>query len=82
MNDYIIGHIRTFVPIAVGWVLAWLGNKLGIVDFADLGPELSGALISFLSAVYYGLVRLLAERWGWVGIFLGYNKAPAYKPPA
>lgn len=82
MNDYVIGHIRTIVPMLVGAALTWLGNQLGIVDLAALAPELSTGLVGVVSAIYYALVRLLAERWGWIGILLGYNKAPAYEASA
>lgn len=82
MNDYIIGHIRTIVPVAIGAFLVWVGNTTGLAGLDQLAPELVPAVTGFIIAVYYALVRALAERWGFVGVLLGYNKAPAYKEPA
>lgn len=78
MSDYIIGHIRTFTPILVGSFLSWLGRKLNIADLAEANADLIITVTGLMVAVYYALVRLLAEKWGWIGVFLGYNKAPAY----
>lgn len=83
MSDYVIGHIRTFVPIVVGAFFTWLGRKLNIAGMEEMSAQVTLALQGLLTAVYYALVRALAEKWGWVGAFLGYNKAPAYvEPPA
>ena len=77
MNDYIIGHIRTWVPIVVGALISFLVT-LGL----EINPETQTALIialtGLIQAVYYALVRALAEKWPWVGSFLGVNKAPEY----
>ena len=78
MNDYIIGHIRTYVPILVGFALTWLARELGIVLDDTTEANVIGAAVGLGAAVYYALVRLLAERWPWAGNLLGVNKAPAY----
>jgi len=77
MNDFVIGLIRTYVPIAVGAGVAWLVT-LG-VDL-DAGTQTSAviALTGALQAVYYTAVRYAAEKWPKAGILLGVNKAPAY----
>jgi len=78
MNDYVIGHIRTYVPIAVGFVLTWLARELGIVIDENTEANLVLAVAGLVSAIYYGAVRALAEKWPWIGSLLGKNKAPTY----
>lgn len=77
MNDFFIGLIRTYTPIAVGAALSWL-ITLGV----ELEPETQAAaviaLTGILQAAYYTLVRLAAERWPWAGSLLGVNIAPKY----
>jgi len=74
MNDYLVSHIRTFVPIVVGWVIVWLANIGFEVDSTEAVAAVTGAVI----AVYYALVRGLAQKWPNVGVLLGINKAPSY----
>ncbi len=78
MNDYIVGHIRTFVPIAVGALLTWLSTKYGILLSEDTAASTTAALTGIVIAVYYGAVRAAAQRYPQVGILLGVNKAPKY----
>lgn len=74
MNDYIIGHIRTLVPVLVGTIVTGL-TAWGIdVDSTGWVAALTGAFI----ALYYAIVRAAAERWPMVGILLGVNQAPKY----
>jgi hypothetical protein len=74
MSDYIVSLIRTYVPMAVGFVAAWL-LTLGIeIDSAAL--EL--ALVSILSGAYYALIRWAESRWPWFGKLLGKQTAPTY----
>ncbi len=74
LTDYVTGHIRTGVPILVGFLVG-LAAKYGI----DLNsPELVAAISGVAGAFWYGGVRALAERFPWAGILLGVNKAPKY----
>lgn len=77
MSDTIRSLIRTGVPIGVGAALAWLVT-LGI----DLPPEAGDGLIVFgtalLQGIYYTLVRVLEERWPWLGVLVGPGGAPVY----
>ncbi len=79
MNDYFIGHIRTFTPIIVGGFISWLAT-LGI----DIDPSTQVGLIVVLTgviqSVYYAIVRALAAKWAIFGSLLIVNKAPAYEP--
>lgn len=80
MSDFLVSQIRTYVPIAVGFVIAFLVSN-GVLD-ESTGQEatiaISTGLTAIASALYYFGVRLAAERWPWVGAFLGVNKAPTY----
>ena len=75
MNDLVIAFIRTWVPTIAGAIATWL-LSLGIeIDSAAL----AGIFFSVLSGIYCLTVRLLAEKWSWVGNLLGVNKAPVYE---
>jgi hypothetical protein len=78
INDYVIARIRTFVPIAVGAVVAWLATKWGVV----IDAETSAAGVSFIAglagAVWYQLGSWLATKFSWAGWLLGYPAAPGY----
>lgn len=81
MNDYVLSLVRTWVPVAVGSVLAWLAS-LGL----DLGAEAQVGLVTFLTglciAVYYALARGLERRWPALGtLLLGSSSKPVYAPP-
>lgn len=81
MNDYLIGHIRTWVPILVGVAVTWLARELGIVIDEATETNLVIGIVGAVSAVYYALIRGLAEKWPWIGTLLGVNKAPVYSQP-
>jgi len=77
MSNFVTGLIRTYVPIAVGAVVAWLLAS-GIEMDATSQAGAVVALTGFLQAAYYTAVRFAAEKWPKVGILLGVNKAPSY----
>jgi len=82
MNDYVISLIRTWVPVAVGAVAAWL-ISLGL----NLDPATSAAAITALTGVltagYYAIVRALETKFPWVGgLFLGHTAKPHYEKAA
>ena len=83
MSDWVIGQIRTYVPMIAGAVAAWLVAR-GVLD-ADTAQELQFGLVSAMTALfgglYYFVVRLVAKKWPGVGVLLGYNKQPAYFQP-
>jgi hypothetical protein len=80
LSDFIIAQIRTWVPAIVGAALTWLAS-FGL-DLWTVEAEWVSALTALFIGVYYLLVRVLAEKWGWFGYLLGYNKAPSYSDPA
>ncbi len=77
MSDFLLSLVRTYVPIAVGGVAAWL-ITLGIV----IDPEIQAAGVIFftgvITALYYFAARLLELKWPTFGLLLGARKAPAY----
>jgi hypothetical protein len=79
MSNFLIGLIRTWVPIGVGAFFAWLVT-LGVE--LDAGTQAAAviALTGLLQGGYYTAVRFLAEWKPSLGILLGVNKAPEYEP--
>lgn len=77
MSDLIISIIRTFVPIAIGSAITWLATKGVDVDENTKANIIAG-VTGLVSAIYYGVVRLLEEKWGAFGYLLGSPKKPTY----
>lgn len=84
-QDLILATIRTAVPAAVGWALAWLISRIpAVADFialvdgvlAQSAPGysvtilLTAAAIGLVTAAYYWVVRELGARWPIVERFL------------
>jgi hypothetical protein len=80
MSATITSLIRTYVPIVVGSLVAWL-ITLGVVLDPTVEAGLITALTGVLIAVYYTVVRLLEKRWPALGILLGAATAPTYVKP-
>lgn len=79
LNDYIIGHIRTLVPVAVGAAATWLASRYNIVIDDDTTASVIAAVTSLATAVYYIIVRAVAVWIPAAGVLLGVNKAPDYE---
>lgn len=78
-SDKIIGTIRTYVPSAVGFFLAWLIAKVPAVadviagidqqlmEAGFVGTTVSGLLVAITTALivalYYWLVRTIGQRY-------------------
>lgn len=80
MNDYFVSQVRTWVPVAVGAVLAWLASHGTDPHLSTTALEtLVAGLTGLFTALYYALARLLerhvSSKFGWL---LGYAKAPTY----
>lgn len=80
-SDYLTSLIRTWVPVIVGSVLAWLAAKTGIVLDENASGQVVLAVSAFFIGAYYGLVRWLEPRFPWLGWLLGSPKQPGYAPP-
>lgn len=92
-QDLILATIRTAVPAAIGWLIAWLISRVPAV--ADIIATIDGILatsapgftvslivtaiaIGLVTALYYRAVRELGKRWPIVERFLlGSAKQPA-----
>lgn len=88
-SDTVVSYLRTFVPIAWGWVISfvlthwdWAANLI-----TDLNVDLnSTAVVTFITAVvtagWYALWRWLEPRIpnSIVTILLGSAKQPVYPP--
>ena len=79
MSDYLASLIRTGVPAAVGAALAWLATA-GLDVAPDDRTAIAAGATAALTAVYYGTVRALEQRWPIVGVLLGRTTPPTYTP--
>lgn len=70
--------IRTYVPIIVGYFLAWLASYGIHVDTATQ-VSLVSALGGLFSAVYYTLAHWLESRWPVFSVLLGSTAKPTYQ---
>jgi len=80
MSDYLVSQVRTWVPVGVGAVLAWLAT-LGLDLDATTSTGLITALTAAVTGLYYSAVRLAERRWPWVGLLLGTRNEPTYGKP-
>ena len=78
IGNQLAAYIRTFVPMAVGWVLAFLALNYGFEVSAETELALATGLGGFLAATYYFLVNLVAKKWPAAQWLLGYNQTPSY----
>jgi len=78
ISNFGISLIRTWVPIAVGFVLSWLAVNAGVVVDDDSKAQLVAGLTAVLIALYYGLVHLLEQKFPKFGWLLGQATRPQY----
>ena len=76
VSDYGRSLIRTFVPLVVGSLVAWLATRGVEVD----RTALIGILDPLLATAYYALIRAAEKRWPGAGWLLGAPGAPSYAP--
>ena len=75
MSNWLRNTIRTFVPILVGSVIAYVTQHFGNLVAGWL-PVLAVAY----STVYYGVFRKLEEKYTWLAYFLGALPVPSVPP--
>ena len=80
MNQYFISLIRTWVPIAIGWLIAQL-LTLGVVFDDTTSKMLETALTAATIAIYYAVARWLEQKFPKAGLLIGYIKQPLYVDP-
>ena len=78
MNNYVIAHIRQYVPIVVAVAATWLARKWGVVIDDDTSATVTLAVVGILEAGYYAAVRAVARRWPPVEALLGSRRPPSY----
>jgi hypothetical protein len=59
-------------------VLTLLARKLGIVIDTDTSTSLTAALVVVVTAIYYGVLRVLEVKFPWLGVLLGWKAQPTY----
>lgn len=79
MNDKVTAYIRTYAPILVGGLIAWLATFEVVVD-----SQTQAALVVLLTAIiqglYYALARLIGSKYPKIERFLlGSSKTPNYE---
>ena len=79
-NSFVTSLIRTWVPIIVGALVAYLVT-LGIELDVDAQTGLVVFLTAFLQGAYYLIVRVLERRYPKLGLLLGSESQPKYVDP-
>lgn len=82
VRDQLASLIRTYVPIGVGFVLALLARKYDVILDEGSSAALTSGIAALVSAVFYGVVRILETRWKAVGWLLGLAVRPQYSESA
>jgi hypothetical protein len=75
MTDFITSLVRTWVAIAVGWLIS-----VGVLSSSLSDPAVQ-ALTGAIIGLYYLVVRLLEKKWPIFGWLLGIAKEPSYPTP-
>lgn len=78
MNDTLIAHIRTFVPILAGSIVSWLASR-GLELDDETTATIATALTGLCIAAYYSIVTLLTKKWPSLSILLGHHTTPIYR---
>jgi hypothetical protein len=77
-NNTVVSLIRTYVPVVVGALVSWLIVHYGWHVSKDIQVGADTALTAFIIAAYYTLVRLLENKFPWLGVLLGHVAKPTY----
>ena len=85
LDTWVIGVIRTWVPLAIGALLTWLMRKTGIVIDDQTSAGLTLAAVAIVTGLYYALVHALEAQYPALGrwlLALGLTaKKPTYVTP-
>lgn len=73
-----VSLIRTITPVIVASGLTWLGMKTGFVLDENTSAQVAIAATGASVSLYYGVVRLLEQRYPPFGILLGSRQQPTY----
>jgi hypothetical protein len=78
MNSYAVSLIRTYTPVLVGLVLAFLTTHFGIHPDAGTAAGLTAVLAAIFTGIYYAGVRALEKKYPKAGVLLGHTAKPLY----
>lgn len=78
MNDFTIGHVRTYVPVVVGYVVTYVATNWGIIISEDTSRSVSLAILSAIAVAYYAVIRRLGKKYPMVEKMLGAANQPGY----
>jgi hypothetical protein len=79
MSDKLVSLIRTFVPVGVGALLAFLASKAGLVLDENSSAALTAGVTGLCVAGYYVVARVLEGLHPWFGVLLGSTRQPTYQ---
>lgn len=80
LSNYVSSIIRTWVPVGIGAVAAWLSTKVGFVVDEDTKAQGIAFFTGLLISLYYALIRWIEIKVPKVGWLLGLAKMPGYSP--
>lgn len=69
--------VRTYVPLAVGFLISWLAT-LGVNVNSDGRTALVSGVTAVITAVYYTVAHALETRWSVFSLLLGSTNTPSY----
>lgn len=78
IQNQFISIVRTYVPIGVGAVLAWVAIHFGFTVDEKTQTTLVLLVTALLQAGYYLIVRALEAKWPRLGVLLGVPAKPHY----
>lgn len=78
LTNYVTSLIRTWVPIGVGLLVAFLATHFHVVLSTKTSDALVAVVTAAAGALYYSVVRLLEERFPQLGWLLGKPARPHY----
>jgi hypothetical protein len=76
-SDYVPSLIRTYVPIGVGALAAWLAVK-GLNVNPTTQVAITALATAVLSGAYYAVARVLETKFPALGFLLGHKAKPVY----
>ena len=71
MNNLVTSFVRTYVPLAIGWLVVRFGLDIDSAAVAS-------SAVALVSAVWYAAARLIESRWPRAGWMLGRPTPPSY----
>lgn len=77
--NYVPSLIRTYVPVIVGLVVAFLATR-GLHLDAQSQAGVTALATGVITGVYYTAVRALEIKYPALGILLGHKTQPVYPP--